>query len=50
MVIDATEWEYETHMRHAKDRVVSVTYIFLLGMLWTHFVFVIFHNRAQIRN
>lgn len=24
VVIDATEWEYETHMRHAKDRVVSI--------------------------
>ena len=30
VVIDATEWEYETHMRHTKDRVVCVEYACLL--------------------
>ena len=30
VVIDATEWEYETHMRHTKDRVVSATYIYCI--------------------
>ena len=30
VVIDATEWEYEKHMRHAKDRVVSVACIYCL--------------------
>ena len=38
VVIDATEWEYETHMRHAKDRVVCVEYAYLLGIFWTHCV------------
>ena len=32
VVIDATEWEYETHMRHTKDRVVCVEYACLLGI------------------
>ena len=33
MVIDVTEWEYETHMRHAKDRVVCVEHACLLGII-----------------
>ena len=34
MVIDVTEWEYETHMRHAKDRVVCVEHAYLV-LFWT---------------
>lgn len=37
VVIDATEWEYETHMRHAKDRMVCVTYIFTCFFLIPQF-------------
>ena len=34
VVIDVTEWEYETHMKHAKDRVVCVEYAYL-ALFWT---------------
>ena len=37
VVIDVTEWEYETHMRHAKDRVVCVEHAYLV-LFWTHCV------------
>ena len=52
VVIDATEWEYEKHMRHAKDRVVSVTCIY---WLFTWFIFdscviCCIHYRARIRD
>lgn len=51
VVTDATEWEYETHMRHAKDRVVCVTYTYLLGILWAHVVLSVtirFNNQALV--